>query len=162
MHLERDAAGFTHVQGDAGMTGFTFRRAEDADFEAVLALSIRAMRVHLERIGRYDPERRRARMRRQFDAGILQVIEQDGILAGCIGVEDKGGWVEIHSLFLDDHAQGRGLGAAVWRAVLAAHPGRVFRLEVLKQSPARRFWERHGFTQIDDLPFDWLMQRLPD
>jgi GNAT superfamily N-acetyltransferase len=144
------------------MTDFTFRATRDADFEAVLALSIRAMRTHLERIGRFDPERRRQRMRRQFDAGILRIIEQGGALAGCIGVEEKGGWVEIHSLFLDDHAQGRGVGAAVWRAVLAQHPGRVFRLEVLKQSPARRFWERQGFTQIDELPFDWLMQRPAD
>jgi len=141
------------------MTDFMLRPAEAADFEAVLALSIRAMRPHLDRLGRFDPDRRRQRMRRQFDAGFLRLIEQDGGLAGCIGVEDKGGWVEIHSLFLDDHAQGRGLGAAVWRAVLAAHPGRVFRLEVLKQSPARRFWERQGFTPVGEQPFDWVMER---
>jgi GNAT superfamily N-acetyltransferase len=144
------------------MTDYTFRPAQEADFEAVLALSIRAMRAHLERIGRFDPDRRRQRMRRQFDAGILRIIEQGGALAGCIGVEDKGDWIEIHSLFLDDHAQGRGLGAAVWRAVLAENPGRVFRLDVLKLSPARRFWERQGFTRIDELPFDWLMERRPD
>ncbi len=144
------------------MPDFTLRPALEADFEAVLALSIRAMRAHLERIGRFDPERRRQRMRRQFDAGILSIIEHGGVLAGCIGVEDKGDWIEIHSLFLDDHAQGRGLGTAVWRAVHVAHPGRVFRLEVLKQSPARRFWERQGFKQIDDLPFDWLMERPAD
>jgi hypothetical protein len=46
--------------------------------------------------------------------------------------------------------------------VLAGHRGRVFRLEVPKQSPAPRFRERHGFTRIDDLPFDWLMARRPD
>jgi hypothetical protein len=63
---------------------------------------------------------------------------------------------------LDEPAQGRGLGACVWRAVLAGHRGRVFRLEVPKQSPAPRFRERHGFTRIDDLPFDWLMARRPD
>lgn len=144
------------------MTDVTFRRAREADFDAVLALSIRAMRAHPERIGRFDPDRRRRRARRQFGAGILRIIEQGGALAGCIGVEDRDAWVEIHSLFLDDHAQGRGLGAAVWRAVLAEPPGHVFRLEVLRQSPARRFRERQGFTRIDELPFDWLMERQPD
>ncbi len=141
------------------MSDFMLRPAAEADFEPLLALSIRAMRPHLERLGRFDPERRRARMRRQFEAGILRVIERAGALAGCIGVEEKGGWVEIHSLFLDTDAQGAGLGARVFAAILAEHPGRALRLEVLKESPARRFWERQGFRQIDELPFDWVMER---
>lgn len=128
----------------------------------MLALSIRVMREHLERLGRFDPERRRARMRRQFDAEILHVIERDATMLGCIGVEDRGEAVEIHSLFLDVHAQRRGLGEAVFRAILAEHPGRVFRLEVLKQSPARRFWERQGFRLTGEAEFDWLMERAPD
>ena len=141
---------------------FSLRPATEADFEAVLALSIRAMREHLERIGRFDPERRRSRMRRQFDAGILRIIEQAGTMAGCIGVEAKASAVEIHSLFLDTHAQRQGLGEAVFQAVLAAHPGQPFRIEVLQQSPARRFWERQGFVLTGESEFDWLMERAPD
>jgi len=141
---------------------FSLRPATEADFEAVLALSIRAMREHLERIGRFDPARRRDRMRRQFDAGIVHVIEQDSAMAGCIGIEDRGAAVEIHSLFLDTHAQRHGLGEAVFRVILAAHPGRPFRIEVLKQSPARRFWERQGFVLTGEAAFDWLMERAPD
>lgn len=138
---------------------FILRPATEAEFEAVLALSIRAMREHLERIGRFDPARRRARMRRQFDAGILRIIEQDGAMAGCIGVEDTPGAVEIHSLFLDTHAQRRGLGEAVWRAVLSEHPGRLFRIEVLKQSPALRFWQRQGFVLTGEAEWDLLLER---
>jgi ribosomal protein S18 acetylase RimI-like enzyme len=141
---------------------FTFRPATEADFEPVLALSIRAMREHLERVGRFDPDRRRARMRLPFDAGILRIIEQNGAMAGCVGVLDRGGWVEVHSLFLDTGMQGKGLGEAVWRAVLAEHPGRVFRLEVIKHSPARRFWERQGFVQYGEADNDWLLERAAD
>jgi GNAT superfamily N-acetyltransferase len=101
-------------------------------------------------------------MRLPFDAGILRIIEQDGVLAGCVGVLPRDAWVEIHSLFLDTHAQGRGLGEAVFRVILAEHPGRTFRLEVVKQSPARRFWERLGFVQYGEDETDWLMERAPD
>lgn len=146
----------------AQLSAFTLRPATEADFEAVLALSIRAMRAHLERIGRFDPARRRERMRAQFDAAILRIIEREGAMAGCVGVKDKGAAVEIHSLFLDDHAQGQGLGAALFQAILAEHPGRRFRLEVLKQSPARRFWERQGFVQVGEADWDWFMERAPD
>jgi ribosomal protein S18 acetylase RimI-like enzyme len=141
---------------------FSLRPATEADFEAVLALSIRAMREHLDRVGRFDPDRRRDRMRRQFDAGILRIIEQDGAIAGCIGVEAKASAVDIHSLFLDTHAQRQGLGEAVFRVILAEYPGRAFRIEVLKQSPARRFWERQGFVLTGEAAFDWLMERAPD
>lgn len=144
------------------MTPFGLRPATEADFEPLLALSIRVMREHLERVGRFDPARRRARMRRQFDAGILHVIERDGALLGCVGIEDGAQAVEIHSLFLDTQAQGRGLGEAVFRAILAGHPGRVFRLEVLKESPARRFWARLGFAQCGEAEHDWLMERPAD
>lgn len=144
------------------MIPFRLRPATEADFESVLALSIRAMREHLERVGRFDPARRRDRMRRQFDAGILHIVEQDGTMAGCIGLDDRCAAVEIHSLFLDTHAQRQGLGEAVFHAVLAAHPARPFRIEVLKQSPARRFWERQGFVLTGEAEFDWLMERRPD
>jgi ribosomal protein S18 acetylase RimI-like enzyme len=144
------------------VTRFSLRPATEADFEPVLALSIRAMRPHLERIGRFDPERRRARMRLPFEAGILRIIEQDAALAGCVGILPCPDWVEVHSLFLDTHAQGQGLGEAVFRTILAEHPGRRFRLEVLKQSPARRFWERQGFLQVGEAEWEWLMERAPD
>ena len=144
------------------MIPFRLRPATEADFAAVLALSIRAMREHLERVGRFDPDRRRARMRKQFDAGIVHVIEADGAMLGCVGVDAAGEAVEIHSLFLDGPHQGRGLGAAVWQAIRAAHPGRAFRLEVLKESPARRFWERQGFVQVDEAEFDWILHRPAD
>lgn len=144
------------------MTAFRLRPATEADFEPVLALSIRVMREHLERIGRFDPERRRSRMRLPFDAGILRIIEQDGALAGCVGVLPRETWVEIHSLFLDTHAQRQGLGEAVFRAILEEHPSRRFRIEVLKRSPARRFWERLGFVQYGEDETDWLMERAPD
>lgn len=141
---------------------FRLRPAAEADFEPMLALSIRVMRGHLERIGRYDPDRRRSRMRKQFEAGILNVIEAEGAMIGCVGIEQGGEAVEIHSLFLEPAAQGQGLGAAVFHAIQAAHPGRPFAIEVLKESPARRFWERLGFAVIGEQPFDWVLRRAPD
>ncbi|MBX9593409.1 MAG: GNAT family N-acetyltransferase [Roseomonas sp.] len=141
---------------------FRLRPAAEADFEPMLALSIRVMRAHLERIGRYDPDRRRARMRKQFEAGILNAIERDGAMIGCVGIEQASEAVEIHSLFLEPEAQGQGLGAAVFRAIHASHPGRAFAIEVLKESPARRFWERLGFVVTGEQPFDWVLHRAPD
>ncbi|MGG5810407.1 N-acetyltransferase family protein [Falsiroseomonas sp. CW058] len=139
-----------------------FRPAAEADFEHLLDLSIRTMRAHLERIGRFDPERRRARMRQHLDAGSLMVIERDGAAIGCLGLYPRGAAMELHSVFLEPRVQGRGLGAEVFAALRARHPGRGWWIEVLKASPARRFWERQGFVLTGEAPFDWIMERPAD
>ena len=50
------------------MQTITLVAAAPSDFEALLSLRIAAMRESLERIGRFDPERARQRLRATFDA----------------------------------------------------------------------------------------------
>ncbi len=138
---------------------FGFPPAGEADFEYILDLSIRTMREHLQRIGRFDPARRRARMRAHLDAGTLRRIERDGAVIGCLGLAERGEALELHSVFLEPALQGRGLGAAVFASLRAGHPGRPWWIEVLKESPARRFWERQGFVLTGEAPFDWILER---
>lgn len=138
---------------------YGFRPATEADFEYLLDLSIRTMRAHLERLGRFDPERRRTRMRAHLDAGSLHRLERDGVVIGCCGLYPRGAQMELHSFFLEPALQGRGLGAEIFTALRAIHPAQGWRIEVLKGSPARRFWERQGFRLTGEAPFDWLMER---
>lgn len=140
-------------------TAFTLRPVEEADFEPLLDLSIRVLRADLDRVGRFDPDRRRARMRAGFDPAALSAILCDGRLAGCIAAVPAGDHVEVHSFYLDPAAQGRGLGAAVFAALAARHPGQPVRIEVLKGSAVHRFWEKQGFVRTGEQDFDWLYER---
>jgi N-acetylglutamate synthase-like GNAT family acetyltransferase len=139
-----------------------FRPTTEADFDYLLDLSIRTMRAHLERLGRFDPERRRVRMRQHLEAGSLRVVECDGAVIGCLGLYPRGECMELHSFFLEPALQGRGLGAEVFGALRAGHPGQGWRIEVLKESPARRFWERQGFALTGESAFDWILERPAD
>ena len=51
-----------------------FAAASEADFERLLALRVLVMRPHLERIGRFHPERARARFREAFDPAHMRLI----------------------------------------------------------------------------------------
>ena len=141
--------------------GFTLRPVGEADFEPLLDLSIRVLRADLERVGRFDPERRRARMRAGFDPATLSAIEAGGRLIGCIAAVTATDHLEVHSFYLEPDAQGGGLGAAVFAAVAAAHPALPVRIEVLKDSAVHRFWEKQGFRRIAEQPFDWIYERPP-
>jgi hypothetical protein len=85
---------------------FGFRPATGADFEALLDLSVRVMRPHLERVGRWNPARRRARMKAAFAGGGMRVIEDQGQALGCIGLEPGPEAVDLHSLYLEPDWQG--------------------------------------------------------
>ena len=84
----------------------------------LLALSIRAPHADPERIGRFDPEWRRARMRAGFDPETMRVIELDGAIIGCRAVVPAADHLEIHSFSMDPPVQGSGLGAEPWRGLL--------------------------------------------
>lgn len=138
---------------------FTLRPVGEADFEPLLDLSVRVLRADLDRVGRFDPERRRSRMRAGFDPATLSAIDCDGRLIGCIAVVPAADHVEVHSFYLEPAVQGRGLGAAVFAAITAAHPALPIRIEVLKGAAVHRFWEKQGFVRTGEQDFDWLYER---
>ncbi|WP_376088664.1 GNAT family N-acetyltransferase [Roseomonas sp. CCTCC AB2023176] len=117
------------------------------------------MREHLERVGRFDPERARAMLRRRFDPATMRLVLVDGDLAGCVDVAPRGDHVEIGLFYLEPAHQGRGLGRSVLDAILAERPGLSHRLEVLKGSPAQRFYARAGFRRTGETEWDVQFER---
>ena len=61
-----------------------YRPAVAEDFEWVLALRIRVLRPHLERVGRFDPDRARCYFAAGFAPEHLRLIHVDGGFAGCV------------------------------------------------------------------------------
>lgn len=60
-------------------------------------------------------------------------------------------------------AYGSGIGSGVLRELLERcdRSGVSVRLNVLRGSPARRLYERHGFTLEAEDPVDVVMARMP-
>ena len=139
------------------------RAAERADVEPLAELRATVMRADLERLGRYDEHRVRQRLRDSFAPRYTSVIEADGAFAGCVTLRPvaDGRWLE--NFYIAPERQGRGLGSAVLRALLARTDGEqaIVRLNVLQGSAARRLYERHGFTVQGEDPVDVLMARPP-
>ncbi|MEU0387917.1 GNAT family N-acetyltransferase [Streptomyces chartreusis] len=146
---------------------WTMRPAEPADVEPIAELRAVVMRPDLERLGRYDEHRVRQRLRDGFSARHTSVIETDGSFAGSVALrpsetDENGHWLE--HFYLAPALQGRGLGAAVLRTLLTRTDAdnALVRLNVLQGSPARRLYERHGFTIESQDPVDIFMVRRPD
>src|SRR3546814_19438695 len=96
-----------------------FQPAAEADFETLLALRIRVLRPHLERDGRFDPERARRYFREGYDPGHFRLILVDGAFAGCAGLEPAAHAQEPEHLYPHEPIQACELGAAALRLMLA-------------------------------------------
>lgn len=127
-----------------------------ADFERILALRLVALRESLERLDRYDPERARARLAREFEPQHLRLIEVDGAFAGCVSLKADGDGLAIEHFYVDPAFQNQGLGGIVMAMLLAEADAaeKPVRLGVLKQSDANRFYQRHGFVETHQEDYD--------
>ncbi|MFG6489447.1 GNAT family N-acetyltransferase [Roseateles sp. BYS78W] len=134
------------------MTTPTLAPVADADFEAMLALRIEALRESLERLGRFNPDVARARLKSQFRPEWMQHLVVNGERVGYFTVEPREGELRLHHLYVKPAAQGQGVGAWVLDRIKAQ--GRPITLAALRDSRANDFYRRHGFRVVEEQDFD--------
>jgi len=119
------------------------------------------MREHLERVGRYTPERSRKMFRGHFDEPGTRLILQDGVRVGCVGFRRHDHEIRIDSFYLERRRHGWGLGTKILMALLAEADtaGLPVRLEVLNGNPAERFYLRHGFVKLREDEIEGFYER---
>ncbi|MEV7598612.1 GNAT family N-acetyltransferase [Kitasatospora sp. NPDC089797] len=144
------------------LPAWTLRPARPEDLDPIVDLKAQVMRADLERLGRWDPDRSRERVRKSFSPRHTSVLQVDGAFAGCVTIRpDTSGGRHLELFYLAPHLQGRGLGTAVLRHLLADADaaGEAVHLVVLRGSAARRLYERHGFTVAAEDPIDVTLHR---
>ncbi|MDX3522224.1 GNAT family N-acetyltransferase [Streptomyces scabiei] len=146
------------------MPDWNLRPARPADVDPIAELRAVVMRPDLERLGRYDPDRVRRRLRDSFDPAHTWIIEVGGAFAGCVALRPAADAHWLEHFYLAPHLQGTGIGSAVLRTLLgsSAPAGLPVRLNVLQGSPARRLYERHGFHLETEDPVDAFLVRPPN
>lgn len=134
----------------------------EADFDSLLAIRIEAMRDSLERLGRFDPERARARLRATFRPDHTWFIERDGARIGFYAVRPDGDGLRLDHLYVVPAAQGLGVGGQVLGRLLqdADRRGLPVSVGALRGSDSNRFYRRHGFAQVSESEWDIEYLRL--
>lgn len=124
----------------------------DGDFEAMLALRLEALRESLTRLGRFNPDVARERLRSQFCPDWMRHLVRDGERVGYFTVEPRGAELRLHHLYLTPAAQGQGIGAWVLDQLKARCL--PISLAALRESRANDFYRRHGFRVVEVQAFD--------
>ncbi|QLI82708.1 GNAT family N-acetyltransferase [Chitinibacter fontanus] len=126
----------------------------EADFEELLAIRIAAMRESLERIGRFDPERARQRLRANFEPIASRKILVANQVVGFYALREEEQGYALDHLYLLPQWQGQGIGSAVLTHIQQQCPSRPIRLVALRESDSNRFYQRHGFIAVTESEWD--------
>ena len=152
-----------HLHPAQGPQPLQLQPVAAADFDALLALRVRAMRPSLEALGRFDPDRARERFASSFMPEHMQHIVLDGERVGCVTLRPKAAALRMDHLYIEPTAQGQGLGALVmdWACAQADWRQQPLELAALQGSDANRFYLRHGLKEVSRSEFDIEYRRLP-
>lgn len=98
----------------------------------------------------------------QFPAAEHSLIVQDGQPVGRLIVLHDDQAIGLTDIALLPAFRGRGLGSAIIRGLQAeaAAAGKPLQLQVMKTNPARRLYERLGFTVCGETATHYAMQWL--
>lgn len=143
--------------------GFALQPARAEDFEAVLALRMRAMRPSLEHLGRYDETRGRERLAETFDPAHSWHIEVPGRRIGFLIFKRLSHAFVLKGFYIDVSESGHGIGSQVLRhlCAFADHEQLPIELAALKGSAVNRLYLRHGFVAIGEGEWDIDYVRRP-
>ena len=145
------------------MGSITFAPVDAGDADALADLRVAAMRESLERVGRFDPARARARLVDAFSPEHTRAILHAGQRVGFFVVRPAPGALVLDHLYVQPGHQGQGFGAAVLRHVFAQADAQGLDVQVgaLRESESNRFYARHGFALVREEAFDNHYVRRP-
>lgn len=125
----------------------TFASVTASDFDELADLRVAAMRESLERVGRFDPERARERLRKSFCPEHTQAILHAGARVGFFTFRPTEEGFQLDHLYVHPFAQSHGIGSRVMEELIArANAANLpIRVGALKESASNRFYRRHGF-----------------
>ena len=139
---------------------WTLRPAVAADLDFLIALRLATMAPQFARQGIVQSaEEHRGRAEFRLDAA--QIIEHAGRPVGLLKLLREDGAWDVRQLQIAPEFQGRGLGEALLRRVIAdADAQRApLTLGVLKLNPARRLYARLGFAICGESDDSFEMRR---
>ena len=142
----------------------SFRAVLESEGEALAGVRVEAMRESLERIGRFDESRAKARFLSSFVPAYTTAVMVGDQLAGFFVVRPEGsGRLLLDHLYIRPAYQGQRIGSLVLAKVFAEADARqqVVKVGALRESKSNEFYVKSGFVLVERAEYDNYYERLP-
>jgi GNAT superfamily N-acetyltransferase len=140
-----------------------YEAVDDGTFDALADIRVAAMRDSLTRVGRFDPQRARERLRAGYSPADTWAIVLDDVRVGFYTLRREAAALKLDHLYILPGRQALGVGGEVLARILrgADRDGLPVRLGALRDSDANRFYQRHGFVWTGEDSWDIYYERAP-
>jgi ribosomal protein S18 acetylase RimI-like enzyme len=142
------------------MSHIELRPATADDFDFLYRLHRATLKEYVARTWGWDEGWQRQRFEQHFDPAASQVIEFKKRDAGVVSVVEREEEIFLANIAVTPDLQGQGIGTSVIQQVLdeAKRSGKPVVLQVLKVNPARRLYERLGFSVTGENETHYFMK----
>jgi ribosomal protein S18 acetylase RimI-like enzyme len=132
--------------------------AEHYDF--ALHLYLLTMRSYLQELGVWDEQQQTASFAAQWKREEVRIISVDGRDVGWLQVAESPTEIRLQKFYVSPQYQRSGIGSEVLSNLLATwrSTGKKIVLRVLKNNPARRLYERFGFSVVAEAGVTFRMR----
>lgn len=137
------------------------RRATRKDFDFALKLYLITMKPLTTELMTWDEAQQSAGFAEQWNVADVQMITLEGRNVGWLQAAEMDSQIFLQQMFVSPKYQGRGVGSKTLQNILQHwdRMGKPVILTVLKNNPARRLYERHGFTVVGEVGVKLQMRR---
>ena len=146
------------------MEGLKSRKARATDSGFVFAVKKVAFREYVEQIWGWDEVYQKELHNRRFASQDLRIIQFNGIDVGFLSASANSDTFNVDQIYILPEYQGRGIGASCMRGIIddANQEQKPVTLQVLRiNTRATAFYQRLGFTIVDENSTHFQMKRLP-
>ncbi len=146
-----------------GFVLYTLRQADPNDYDFLYRLHVATMKEYVTVLWGWDEEMQQRLFRERFDPSRTQIVVVNGADAGVLRLQRSELEYFIDNIGIAPAYQGLGIGSAVIRDIVreANAKGLPVRLSVLRPNPARRLYERLGFSATEETTERTYMEARP-
>jgi ribosomal protein S18 acetylase RimI-like enzyme len=134
--------------------------ATAAHYRFALDLYLSTMRPYTEQLMVWDDEKQQASFATLWELEEVRIVTLDGNDVGWLQLQESPTEVRLLQFFIAPDQQRNGIGTEVLRDLLADWQAmaKPIVLSVLKNNPARRLYERSGFSVVGDTDVKYEMK----
>jgi len=140
---------------------YTLRNISKDDYEFIYELNKTVNKENVEKVwGSWDEDNQREFFKNRFDLIRMKIIKLDDKDVGILEVEEKEDELYLEEIQILPEFQGKGLGTRIIRNLIlrANKKGKSLKLRVLKINPAKKLYERLGFSIVGDTETHYIMR----
>ena len=140
---------------------YTLRDITRDDYEFIYELNKTVNKENVEKVwGAWNEDSQREFLKNRFDLIRMKIITLDDNDIGVLEVEEKEEELYLEEIQILPEFQGRGLGTQIIRSLIlrANKNEKSLGLRVLKINPAKKLYERLGFSIVGETDTHYMMR----